>query len=406
MRGRYFLLTAYIIWRCALPSLAWAQYDVEEKSPVWLRGVLDVRVAQGGRASSWTDQGLGIGKHRYGGSGPLFDGERSTRLRFSQLAVELGATLPWGLTARAQVNAETDIEVDRPLLIEAVLRKEWGAWERGWGLQAGVMALPFSLEHTGPAWTPQYTLTPSALNTWLWEEGRLIGLEGEWWRVTHAGLRLGMLAGAGFGPDQMARLLAPRGWVMSDYLTGINSDLPLAHPGRADNVSVFDERDHRPALYTRLSVSDTRNRGELSFAYFDNLGDQDTLGVWKTRFGTLGALFRPLANVDLLAQYMGGTARSRAANCDVLLQAFYVLFSVHHRGHRFSVRYDDFRIDDLDGPPSYRERGDAVTLAYLFEFGLSHRVAFEYIFLHSRRAMPVRFDPSDSGWQLSYRFRY
>ena len=394
-----------LLWGGVLPSLSWGQYDVEEKWPVWVRGLVDVRIARSGRASSWTDQGIGIGKSRYGGTGSPLGGDRSTRLALSQLSVELGATLPWGISARAQLNAETDLGVDRPLLIEAILRKEWGASAKGWGLQAGVMNNPFSLEHVGPAWTPQYTLTPSALNTWLWEEVHLVGLEGEWWQTTSSGLRFGVLAGAGFGPDQMARLLAPRGWVLSDYQSGINSDLPHT-PRGTDDTSVFDERDHRPAIYTRLSISDTHNRGELSLGYFDNLGDQRTQGVWHTRFGTVGAVLHPLANVDLLAQYLGGSAQSRASNCDILLHAFYVLLSVHYREHRLSARYDNFRTDDTDGPPSYREHGDAVTLAYLFEFGLSHRVGFEYMFLHSHRAQPIRSDPSDGGWQLSYRFRY
>jgi len=396
----------WILLLCAIPSVSWGQYDVEEKWPVWVRGLVDVRIARGGRASSWTDQGMGIGKSRYGGTGSLLGGERSTRLVVSQLSMELGATLPWGISARAQLNAETDIDVDRPLLIEAILRKEWGGVANGWGLQSGVMNNPFSLEHVGPAWTPQYTLTPSALNTWLWEEVYVVGLEGEWWRTTLSGLRFGLLGGAGFGPDQMARLLPPRGWVLSDYQSGVNSDLPLALRGNTDSVSVFDERDYRPALYTRLSVSDSRHRGELSLGYFDNLGDQDTFGVWSTRFGTVGAVLHPLANVDLLAQYLGGSAQSRAGNFDILFHAFYVLLSVHYHGHRLSARYDNFRTDDTDGPPSYRENGTAFTVAYLFEFGLSHRVAFEYMFLDSHRTMPVSFDPSDGGWQLSYRFRY
>ncbi len=394
-----------LVWFCTLPSLSWAQYDVEEPWPVWVRGLVDVRIARGGRASSWTDRGIGLSKSRYGGTGALLGTGRSTRFALSQLSVELGATLPWSISARAQINAETDIDVDRPLLIEAILRKEWGATEHGWGLQAGVMNNPFSLEHTGPAWTPQYTLTPSALNTWLWEEVHQVGLEAEWWRITSAGVRVGILGGAGFGPDQMARLLAPRGWVLSDYQSGINSDLPHTPRGTPD-TSVFDERDNRPALYSRVSLSDTQNRGELSLGYYDNMGDQATRGVWRTRFGTVGAVLHPHANIDLLAQYLGGSAQSRAGNCDILLHAFYLLASFHYREHRLSVRYDSFRTDDTDGPPAYREHGDAFTLAYLFSFGLSHRIGFEYMFLHSHRTQPVRSDPSDGGWQLSYRFRY
>ena len=83
-------------------------------------------------------------------------------------------------------------------------------------VQTGIMNLPFSLEHTGPAWTPQYTLTPSAFNSWLWEEGHLVCLEGEWWRVIQSRLRLGRLVGSGFGQDQAGHLLAVQGWVPSE----------------------------------------------------------------------------------------------------------------------------------------------------------------------------------------------
>jgi len=266
------------------------------------------------------------------------------------------------------------------------------------------MNTPFSLEHTGPAWTPQYTLSPAALNTWLWEEGRLVGVEGEWWRVTSRGIRLGLLGGVGFGPDQMGRLLALRGWILSDALSGINSDLPL--PARGVKLSVFDERDHRPAVYTWITISDPRDRGALRLGYFDNLGDQSTQGVWETRFGTVGVILHPLARMDLLFQYLVGKTQTRSVTGDSALSAFYALLSYHYRGHRFSVRYEIFRSGDLDGGLSTREHGDGVTLAYFFEFGLHHRIGFEYVFLHSHRPAFSRSDPPDDGWQLSYRFRY
>jgi hypothetical protein len=386
-----------------LPAYGQESYELEQPSPVWLRGLLDVRIARGGRASSWADKGLG--KARYGGRTTTDGLERKTRLALSQLAIEIGGTLPWGIIPHAHLSWETDIPDDeRPLLIEAFLRREWGRWEKGWGLQAGVMNLPFSLEHSGPARTPQYTLTPSALNTWLWEEGRVVGLEGEWWQTIRENVRLSLLFGSGFGPDQIGRLLSVRGWVLSDGLSGVNSDLPL--PNKPDKLSVFDEKDYRPSIYFWLTLSDAHERGELRLGYFDSLGDQNTTGVWETRFGTIGVILRPLAHVEFLAQYLEGTTHVRGMACDVGYSAFYTLLSFRYRGHRVSVRYDDFRVTDLDSAPFYREHGDGVTLAYLFEFGLHHRVGFEYVFLHSRRPMLSRSDPSDAGWQLSYRFRY
>ena len=77
------------------------------------------------------------------------------------------------------------------------------------------------------------------------------------------------------------------------------------------------------------------------------------------------------------------------------------------RGHRISVRYDNFRVqDDRNAAPFNRERGCAFTVAYLFEFWLRHRIGFEYIIPDSHRPDRAAPDPSDDGWQLSYRFRY
>jgi hypothetical protein len=266
------------------------------------------------------------------------------------------------------------------------------------------MNAPFSLEHTGPAVTPLYTLTPSALSTWVWEEGRIVGAAVDQWRVLSNGLRFSLLFGSGFGPDQMGRLLAVRGWVLSDALAGVNSDAPL--PVQNGAMSVFDERDHRPSLYSLATLTDEQEILSLRLGYFDTLGDQGTTGVWETRFGTAGVILRPIGRLELLAQYMEGVAMVRGAANDVGFSGFYALVSFGYRNHRASVRYDAFRTNDLDGAPFFREHGDGVTLAYFFELGLRHRVGFEYVFLHSRRPILFRGDPSDDGWQLSYRFRY
>ena len=156
-------------------------YTLASELPLRLRGLLDTRVVHGSRDLGWTDRGRGKG--RYGGN-PSGDGAgRDTRLVLSHLALEIGGSLPFGIVPRAQVNLETDADSStRPLLIEAFLRREWGDAAYGWGVQVGTMNPPLSIEHSGPAWTPAYTLTPSALGTWQWEEMRSTGVEGEWWR--------------------------------------------------------------------------------------------------------------------------------------------------------------------------------------------------------------------------------
>jgi hypothetical protein len=390
---------------CALlPLPALAQYEVQTQQSLWVRALLDVRIVGGGPAPSWTDHGPG--KMRYGGSNSPTGFERDTQLVLSQAALQLGASLPWGMRAQVQMNIEPDVaDGYHPWLVEAIVRREWGSGESGWGAQAGVANVPFSLEHTGPAWTPEYTISASALTSWLWEDISLIGVEGEWWHATDSGVRLGALAGAGYGGDQIGRLLALRGWAMGDVIGGVNGTLAL--PTGTERTDIFNERDHRPAMYGWLTLADESETAALKLGYTDNLGDEDHTGVWHTHFSTVGLVLHLPARFDVLAQYLDGVARVRTPANDSAVSAYYVLVSHHFGRQRLSVRYDSFHVHDLDGgPTSTNEHGHAVTGAYLVQLGLRNQVALEYIWMNSHRDATGTLNPTPDGWQVSYRFRY
>lgn len=394
----------------AAPGRGQDAYEIEPEPGVSIRALLDLRIARGSQVPSWQEGGYG--KIRYGG---IVNGDgsfsRVTRFAISQLALEPSGDLPWGMRLHAQVNWDGDIDDrgntgpdhDVIRLIEGFVRKEWGNAAAGWGVLAGVTNPPFSLENIGPAWTPKYTLTPSALNSWLWEEGRVLGLEAEWWRTTAARIDLNAFGGLGWGPDEQGTLLARRGWVLSDFLAGVNSQLPLPSPfGEAE---VFDERDGRPALYAGGTVGDPWKIGKLQVGVFDNLGNLNVKGVWETRYAVAGVALQPLPGLEILFQYLIGKTVSAAPGLSSTIQALYPLVSYRWREHRVAFRYDDFRVQDEDGPPANtRERGHAFTVSYLFEFWLRHRIGFEYITVSSDRVGVSA--PGDDGWQVSYRFRY
>jgi hypothetical protein len=383
----------------AVAPRAFAQYEVEQESAFWLRALLDVRIARGGAAPSWTDHGPG--KPRFGGTNGF---ERETRFVPGQLAIEAGAALPWGVRAEAQINVQPDIaDSYTPWLIDAFVRREWGARANGWGLQVGLTGVPFSLEHTGPAWSPEYSISASVLNSWLWEEISVAGVEGEWWHQWDEGPRMGIVVGTGYGPDFLGRLLALRGFAIGDGLSGVNTHLPLPNGTHTD---IFHEEDHRPAAYTWVTLGDAKDRGTLRAGYFDSRGDQDTQGVWHTQLGTVGAILHPLPRTDLVVQYLSGEAHVRTPSNDSSFRAFYALLSQRYKGHRFTIRYDEFRVRDLDGGNPTAESGHGITAAWLYEWGLRHRIGLEYLWLDSNRPASATPKPSQDGWQLSYRFRY
>jgi hypothetical protein len=383
---------------------AHAQYEPDTSAPVWVRALLDVRLVDAGPARSWTDHGPGT--MRYGGSYTETGFESATRLVLAEAAVRLGASLPWDVRAEAQLNVQPDIaDGYRPWLVQATLRKEWGRADNGWSLQGGVMNVPFSLENTGPAWSPQYSISASALDSWLWEDISLAGLESEWWHVTSSGLRLGALAGAGYGGDQIGRLLALRGWVLGDTIGGINGTLAL--PGSLGRADIFNEGDHRPTLYGLLTFADAQEIVGVNVGYLDNLGDQSVPGVWRTHFTTVGLTLHLPLRIEVLAQYLDGVATVHSPPNDSALSAYYVLLSHHYKQQHLSARYDAFRVRDLDGGPvSTAQRGHATTAAYEVQFGLRHRIALEYIWMNSHRDATAGLNPTPTGWQVSYRFWY
>jgi len=191
-------------------------YAVEPEHILSLRALLDLRIVSAGPAPSWTDRGSGA--TRYGGVDDDGHSERVTRFSIAELALEPHARLPWGLTAHAQVNWEGNVDDrgnvdpthDAPRLVEGWVEKDWSNETNGWALLAGVSNPSFSLEHGAPAWTPRYTLTPSALNTWLWEEGRVLGLRGDWWG-TARDWEVHAFAGAGWGPTSRSAVRT-RSW--------------------------------------------------------------------------------------------------------------------------------------------------------------------------------------------------
>jgi hypothetical protein len=93
--------------------------------------------------------------------------------------------------------------------------------------------------------------------------------------------------------------------------------------------------------------------------------------------------------------------------------AAYVLVTTSAGRNRFTVRYDDFRVQDQDRfleADDNEENGSAWTLAYVFQTGEKHRIALEYLRIASdrpvRAALNLPVHEVNSLFQTGFRIRF
>jgi hypothetical protein len=369
--------------------------------------VLDARLAAADGGRGWLDAGLG--KTRYGGG---TDGAR-TLARVSQASVLLGLDFSEALRIRLQANLDAEpggaARQGRLDLIEAYAQYQ-PALTPSFRLRAraGMFFPPLSLEHDGPAWTTTYTITPSAVNTWIGEEVRSTGAE----LMLGAGRERTKVSAtaAVFGwNDPAGTLLAWRGWALHDRQTGRPDRLPLAAlpsigPGRAFDKqpswsAPLREVDDRAGFYAGAELR-LLDRLRLRALRWDNRGDVTALRsqqyAWATRMDAWGLALELPAGVALLAQHMSGqTLMGRmpdgATPVGAYPRARYVMLTATRGRHRLTVRWDSFSVEEDDALPQLddnREDGTAWTGAYLVRVGERHRVGVEVVHVESTR--PVR----------------
>jgi hypothetical protein len=356
-----------------------------------VEGYLDLRlVGVDGGDDRWVDGGLG--KTRFGG-GDTLSGSGAIAARW-QLTPELLAS------AEAQYVPEARRPVD---LLEAWLRyRPVSTTPWRWSAKAGVFFPPISLENDGLGWTSTWTLTPSAINTWVGEELRTVGAE---FRVERRGAR-GTLSGSAAlfqKNDPAGELLAMRGWALHDIASGFDGS--LREPDALATVTgdappirfrPFIEIDHRIGGYASLDWQ-TPAQDRVTLLYYDNRADParevDYAGrelyAWHTRFWSLGARKR-FGEVVLLAQAMaGGTAFEPVPGLllDTRFHAGYLLAGWERGAWQPVVRVDVFgarQLPDWLADPM-DEHGHALTLALNWRPHPRLRVTGELVHVDSVR---------------------
>lgn len=401
MRAAAFRLTCGAVVLLAASAARGAAWELD----------LDIRAVTSDAPVSVLDGGYGA--VRFSGHQ---SGLRLGRLRFA-LDAPLGEVWRLHLDASAWGNA-----YEHPLgLTEAYLQfRPYPHNDLRLRVKAGAFYAPISLENRTAGWSSPYTLSYSAMNSWIAEELRTIGLEAEVdWLGTRRGLPFDINAIAGvFGWNDLAgAALAEGGFILDDRQTPVFDRAGKLESEAGTYAEPFRELDHRAGYYAGLQLH-FPGRILITAIHYDNRADPAAADAvshvlaWHTTFNSAGARVEYGPGWTLIAQWMAGRTgiAPRTGPLDWPFNARYALLSKRiGRHHLLSARYDRFEVDSRNAEEDGWQNGHCLTMAYVFDPGRRWTATLEWLRVTSNsydrskyldRAGPV----TDTQVQLALRY--
>jgi hypothetical protein len=278
-----------------------------------------------------------------------------------------------------------------------------------WRLRAGEFWLPTSRENTDPLWTSKYTITYSALNSWIAQEVRPIGADLQWSPSFYV-----TVGGTAFrGNDTMGTALAARGWTLGNYLTTYDERIPL--PGYDSVRPIGADLDNKNGYSERVRVS-LPERAMLQVAHIDNrapISPVDLKGQtpWQTHFNVVSGEAGTTGDTTVAAEWAyGSTAVGFPGGRFTMdFDTEYLLASHKFGTERLSARVERFTTRNALRPPTdgSRENGRAWTVAWMHDASANARTGIEYVRVSGNRpGLAPDFDPRTGGSTVTIEYRY
>ncbi|CAM2065897.1 hypothetical protein SCOR_10995 [Sulfidibacter corallicola] len=300
-------------------------------------------------------------------------------------------------------------------------------------LRGGMMFPQTSMEHIDPLWTSPYTLTFSALNTWIGEEVRTTGLDLNYHVDVSETTALFAGAAALRDNDTIGAALAWRGFSLGNRLTVRDEVLPLPPlPSLSDTGPFGVQRDDgtRP-LGTDLDDktgwrarigAEWNGRLLVQYSRLDNRADRQLYRgeyAWETDFDQVGISWDFGSNAvwTFAGEWLDGHTGMgfrRSPNVQISFLAWYGLLSVADAEDRWrlTARYDRFETEDLDvrlassNADLNQEDGRAWTLALFWQPARHWRIGAEFVTGEANRAAAPDLDLDPESLQLEARYRW
>jgi hypothetical protein len=285
-------------------------------------------------------------------------------------------------------------------------------------LKIGAFYAPISLENRLPGWRSAYSLSPSAINTWVGEELRTFGAEyqldwlgrqrGHGWELTAGGSMYGWNESAG-------ELMSERGWAVHDRQSTLFAKFGNAQPGAVADERLLTAAGANRAGYYINATARYLDSFEVRVLHYDNranpaaYSEQANNYPWQTQFNSAGVRWTPDEHWSLISQWLRGSTCSDSEDEEYYCWNFeseFLLLSWQYGANRLSGRYDRFDmhqsepLDDIDD--GYRDQGHAWTFAYQRDVNRYLSVALEFIQVDSRLNERLEFNLPESAVEREF----
>lgn len=384
----------------------------------------DLRLVGVDGERSWVDDGFG--KLRYGGT----SGTGAFRVlpRLGEVDAVWQPRFGWALSGTIAAVAQDKDGIEAGLSEAYLSYKPLGGGPVRLSARAGLMWPPVSLEHSRSDWAVTETITPSAINSWIGEEVKVIGFEASL-ATKLGGHQLTATAALFDVNDTAGALLAFRGWALHDVkaLAFQSQPLPRLNALMADSQPRYShpvkEMDggffSRPGYYVKFAWQ-APLPVRLELLHYDNGSNPEALNAelewgWRTRFDNLGLVADLGPSTQLRAQAMRGRSlmgfedagriwiENRFRSAFALITQELGKGSLSGRFEAFATRHNGSRINSTDD-----EQGYAATIAVRRSLNKHASVLVEALHISSKSDARLRdgLSPRQIQTQLQGAFRF
>jgi hypothetical protein len=261
-------------------------------------------------------------------------------------------------------------------------------------VRLGAFYPPMSLENRATGWETPYSITPSAISSWIGEEVRTIGLEGQ---VDWLGTRMGhsfdlQLTGAVFAwNDPVGTMIGLNGLVFDDrQATLFGRYGEQSHRAGEPQREMLGEIDHRPGYYVGAQYR-YFDRAVLNVLHYDNRADPSAYSpklenfAWYMEFDAAALRVETRNDWTLLVQWMEGKTAIEP-------NGFHIQWDFDSRSallgkgfghHLLTARYDTFAVKKMRWSNPGSENGHAWAAAYSFAPNENWRFMLEWLRVRS-----------------------